>query len=331
MKKLQLSKFDLGFIIAFGVVALWGAGAWWYLSGELQSAQSDDARAKADFDKYSVKSGIVVSLPNGKTLQEDSDVLKAQLTPLIHDKLQSKDNKLRSIEREDPVAWKHDLDEDVHGLNDAAKVRAVTLPKVFYYGFSRYLSQSPNDEQTVVLSKQLDGIQELSTILIDAPVKAIRAIRRTYEEDPHTASSDTSGATGDIDRLRGFSINAPGNLYTDYPFEVEFDTTSENLRTVLNNLLQSPYIFVVRVLTIQNASPNSPSQTDLDKLAGPPPTPGSTTPAKGPQFLFGNSLLKVKARIDMIEWKADLSQATSATAPAPAGTRKTAPSAGGNR
>jgi hypothetical protein len=46
----------------------------------------------------------------------------------------------------------------------------------------------------------------------------------------------------------------------------------------------------------------------------------ATTSTKGPQYLFGNSTLQVKARIDMIEWIADLSTLTNP--PAPTGKKK---------
>jgi len=317
MKKLNLSGFDLGFIIAFAVVALLGGGAWWYLSGELQAAQTDVANAKADFDRYSTKYDIVVSPSNGKALQSNIDLIKAQIDPLIQAKLLPKENKLRSIDKEDPVAWKHDLDDEVHRLDGAAKLHGVTLPPNFYFGFSRYISQSPSDEQTAVLRKQMVGVEQFTTILINAQVKDIEAIRRTYEEDPHTGAGNASGPAAESSHLGGYSLNAAGNAYTAYPFEVDFEATPENLRPILNNLIQSPYVFIVRTLSIQNSIPNSPLINDLDKLAGPPASsvvdtaPGevaATTSTKGPQFLFGNSTLKIKARIDMIEWKSDISE-----------------------
>ena len=320
MKKLNLSGFDLGMIIAFVVLTLLGGGAWWYLSGQLQAAQDDVSAAKADFDKYSTKSDFVVNASNGKNLQANIDLLKAQLDPLIRSKLQPKENKLSGIEKEDPVAWKHDLDDDVHNLTDAAKLHGVTLPPNFYFGFSRYLNQSPGDEQTAVLSKQLLAIEQLSTILINAPVKNIEAIRRTYEEDPHSNSYSGPGGASEGDHLAGFALSAAGNTYTAYPFEVDFDTTSENMRVVVDSLLQSPYLFVIRTLSIQNSRPSSPVLNDLVQMAGSPSasvtdsSPGevaATTSTKGPQFLFGNSTLKIKARIDMIEWNAQISDATS--------------------
>jgi hypothetical protein len=345
MKKLNLSGFDLGVIIAFAVLTLMGVGAWWYLSGALQDAVAQTATAKANFDKYSTKYSIVVSRTSGKARQANIDVLKAQLDPLIHTTLQSSANKLHSIQKEDPVAWKHDLDDEVRSLTAAAKLHSVTLPNNFYFGFSRYQSQGPNDEQTVVLSKQLLGVEQLATILINAPVNGIQAIRRTYEEDSHTSRGAGPGAV-EGDRLAGFSLSALGGvspaprtggaaaaptpIYTAYPFEVDLETTSENLRPVIDNLVQSPYIFVIRTLTIENSVPNSPVISDLDRLAGPPPSsvlgtsPGEVAAApvtKGPQYLFGNSILKVKIRVDMIEWDTDVT-VTASSAATPGGQPK---------
>jgi len=320
MKKLNISGFDLGVIIAAVVIILLGVGAWWYLSGALQDAQTEVTSAKTDFDNYSTKYHFVVSPSNGKTLQANIDLIKAQIEPLIQGKLLPKENKLNSIEKEDPVAWKHDLDDEVHRLSSAAKLHNVVVPPNFYFGFSRYQGQSPSDEQTAVLSKQLVGVDELATILINAPVKGIQAIKRTYEEDPHTTSAAN---ISDADQLGGFALTAPANAYTAYPFEVDFETTPENLRPIINNIIQSPYLLVVRTLTFENSNPDSPKMSDLDKLAGPPPAsvtdsaPGeiaATASTRGPQFLFGNATIKIKARIDMIEWNA-----TIADTPPPGG------------
>ena len=316
MKKLKISLtgFDLGFIIAFVVLTLIGVGAWYYLSGALAQAQLACATAKSDFDKNSKnpKYNIAVSAANLKILQGNIDLIHAQLDPIIKTSLRPKENKLATIDKEDPVTWKHDLDDDVHSLSAAAKLGGVTLPPNFYFGFSRYLNQSPSDVQTAVLSKQLLGIDEIANILIKSPVKGVQAIRRTYEEDARAGGGGGSASSTDTDILEGFSSSAPGNAYTAYPFEVDFETTSENLRKVLDGLLQSPYIFVVRTLTITNSIPDSPRIDSLAALAGPPPdsvvatSPGevaSTTTIKGPQFLFGQSTLMIKARIDLIEWK----------------------------
>jgi hypothetical protein len=326
----NLSRFDIGMIIAFAVVTLLGFGAWYYLSGQLQNAQQDVTAAKADFDKLSVaKSGqdsIIVSGPNGQILQSNIDLINGQIDPLIESKLQPKDDKLKEIVNKDPVAWKHDLDDEVKRLTDAAKVSGVTLPDKFYFSFDRYLSQSPNDEQTAVLSKQLLAVDLITSTLINAHVKNITSIRRTYEEDyrppanggpgnnqgnPNSSSNQVSAS-----QLAGFSMSAEGNVYTAYPFEFDFETAPENLRKIMDDFIQSPYIIVVRTLSIENTIPGSAKVSDLAKIAAaaaPPPvsmsdsSPGdvaAATPTLGPQHLFGYATLKVKARIDLIQWNA---------------------------
>ena len=310
----SLSKFDLGFIIAFVVVTLLGGGLYWYLSGQLDDARHQDNDVNARFAQYSKdpKYKVAVSPANIKILQGNIDLLKGQLNPLIPAKLQPKENKLSTIPKEDPVAWKHDLDDDVHRLTAAAKTKGVALPPNFYFGFSRYLSQSPSDEQTLVLSKQLTGIDEIANILIKAPVKSIQTINRTYEEEPHQGAGNSLTLSGDKDHIGGYAITAPNNAYISYPFDADFVTTSESLRSILGELAQSPYVFVVRTISVTNSAPNSPETSILDTLAGTSvavsaDTSASATPVapRGPQYLFGkdDSTIKVKLRIDMIEWK----------------------------
>jgi len=323
MKKLKLSGFDLGFIIAFVVLTVMGIGAWWYFSGLLTAAQQSVTSAKSDFDKVSsnTKYKVVVSAANAKNLQGNIDLLKEQIDPVIMAKFLSKDNKLGSINNEDPVAWKHDLDDEVHRLNTEAKNHLVSVPANFYFGFSQYRSQNPQDDQTGVLSKQLVAIDQITTALINAPIHGIMAIRRTYEEDSNSSSAP---GQGDQDRLAGHSLTEIGNIYTAYPFEADFETTSEDLRTVMAALMNSPYVFVVRTVSIQNTVLNSPQVGDLEKMGGSSSTtpsmndtsPGevaASAPTKGPQFLFGNSFLKVKMRIDMIEWNAGLVGSSTAS------------------
>jgi hypothetical protein len=320
MKK--LSGFDLGIIIAFTVVALLGGAAWWYLSGQLKNSQDDVQNANSDFQKYSSKEIYLPTAANEKTLKTDITLLSAQLDPLIHDKLQVPGDRLSAVTKEEsPVDWKHDLDTEVSRLNNAARLHGVTVPNNFYYGFSRYLNQNPRDEQTIILSKQLLGVEELANIFINAPVKSISTFRRTYEEDPETSAAGGGGSKSDPDMLPGRSLVAPGEIYTAYPFEIEFDGTTIAFRKVLAGMEASPYIFVLRTLALENSNPASPQIGDLDKLAGtdtPAPitdtSPGAVgdnkVPVKGPQFLFGNETLHIKVRIDMIEWKGLATDAT---------------------
>jgi hypothetical protein len=307
MKKLPLSKFDLIMIGIFVVIGLLGGGAWYYLSQQLTQAQQDVTAAKSEFDRYSSYHAsaqeILVSHPNQKILQNNIDILKGELVPLIQDKLMAKDNKLPSIVAKDPVAWKHDLDDEVRRLTNAANVQSVKLPPNFYFAFSNYLNQNPADDQTVVLSKQLLAIEQITTILTNAPVRSILDLHRTMEEDSRSGGGGSSAG--------GASYEAPGGAYHGYPFEIEFESSSAGLRKVLNDLIRSPYVFVVRSLAVENEQGTSPLPGDLERMAGstdnsvtdkPPGEAAATVSTKGPQYLFGNSTLHVKMRVDLIDW-----------------------------
>jgi len=346
MKK--LSGFDLAMIITFAVVGVLGGGAWWYLSTKLDDAKQAVGAASQSFQQYSSKEVYLPTAANEKILKDDSALLATTIDPVIKAKLLSPDDKILTAGRQDPVAWKSDLDARVAKLNQEAKPHGVAVEPNFYYGFSRYLNANPNDEKTAVLTKQLLGIEQIATIMINAPVKGIGTVRRTYEEDESSGSPGSSSrASMDKDYLGGHSYEGDGGVYIEYPFEIEFEATTEALRKVINDLLQSPYVFVVRSLTIQNSNPLSPKISSLDQLAASPDSsvadasPGAVAASgrsnKGPQFLFGGETLKIKLRIDMIEWKGAEAAAANSGGGAGKNNRKTTPApkanaaaAGGN-
>jgi hypothetical protein len=304
----KISAFDVGIIIAFVVITLIGGGACYYLYSQLNSTLQDVGNTAGDFDKYSSREVYLPTGPNQKVLEQDIALMHAQLDPLIKSQLQAPGNKLPSAKTEDTVAWKHDLDAEVASLNNAAKLHGVTVPNHFYYGFSRYLNTNPSEEATEVLTKQLYGIQELANIFINAPVKTIYGLSRTYEESSSNSLVPTQGVKGDPEMISGRAQSSPGHVYTAYPFDIEFETSTENFRKIVDALQKSPYVFVIRSVTLKNSASDSPENATLDKLAAPPentPTDANGNPikvVKGPQFLFGNETLHIKMRIDMIEW-----------------------------
>jgi len=314
--KLQLSKFDIGIIIAFVVIGLMGGAAWWYLSGQLQAAQAADAQVATDYNASAVAKGVVVSQANAKALAANNDLLQAQLDPLIANYLLAKDNDLGKVQAEDPVAWKHDLDEDIKTLTTEAKAEGVTLKDHFYFGFSRYQTESPGDAATAVLTKQRKAVKAIVEILVKSAVKSITSVQRTYEEDTHAVGSMGGAERTEGDQLPGYSVVVP-DTYTAYPFEVDFDASPESLRPILNGLLKSPYLFVVRKMEVHNEQVDSPRLDDLPRMAGgngsapsvvqsAPGDVAASTPTVGPQYLFGYGALHVKMRIDLIEWNPTL-------------------------
>jgi uncharacterized membrane protein YgcG len=311
MKK--LSVFDIAMIIAFVVIGLLGGAAWYYFSAQLAATQQTVSASAADFTKYTSGQVFLPTANNVKTVQANIDLINAQLDPIIKNQLQNPANKLPDVAKEDTdtVKWKQHLDEEVGKLNAAAKTHGVTVPANFYYGFSRYLNANPANDQIVVLSKQLLGVVAMADIFINSPVRQINTFRRTAEEEPNSGTSNAPASKANIDILPGHSSSAAGDVYTAYPFEIEFESDTTSLRKVVNDLLKSPYIFVIRSVVVQNEKSNSPQVGDLDKMMGnggpdvADSSPGSVGANKSdlpPQWLFGKELLHVKLRVDMIEW-----------------------------
>ena len=120
--KVQLSKFDVGMIIAFAVVGLLGGTtAWWFLSGQLQTAQAACAQVAGDYNTYATAkgSGIIASarpMPRPASSQQRRCTARAQLDPVMSTYLLAKGNDLSTVRAMDPVAWKHELDDNVKTL-----------------------------------------------------------------------------------------------------------------------------------------------------------------------------------------------------------------------
>ena len=115
------------------------------------------------------------------------------------------------------------------------------------------------------------------------------------------------------------------DTYTAYPFEFEFDAPPEALRPIVDGLIKSPYLFILRSIEVRNEQVDSPKLDDLPRLAGGTGSPSviqsnpgdvaQSAPAVGPQKLFGYAPLHVKMRVDMIEWKPELKSVADLATP----------------
>lgn len=301
----NLSRFEITMIVLAAIVALAGGGAWYYFSSELQTLHDNDLpQAEQQFVNYTQKQPYLPIPTNIKTLQGNIDLLNAHLTPLEKNKLKPDNNPLAGIQNSDTASWKNDLDTRIRKLNASAKSHNVQVPGNFYYGFSRFLTQNPGDDKTGVLDKQLAGIEALANILIQDNVKDIVYVHRSDQEDeaPSANGAGDNRVVSDKDYVTTRATSVQDGLYTAYPFETVFDTTTNNLRQVLNDLQASPYLFIVRKVEIHNSKSDSPKVSDLDHLAGTDSGDSTAPSTKGPQFLFGAETLQVKFRLDMIEW-----------------------------
>ena len=140
----------------------------------------------------------------------------------------------------------------VNHLTEMVVPQHIRAPEAF--GFSRYDAKFPCRNPVArgedclrlmaLLSKQLVTVEKLVTLLVSNQVEEIMAIRRV-EVEPGEVSTDALTIPG------GSSSNA---LYQTYPFELQFTCDTPVLRDLLNGLMQTDALFVIRTLRIDTAS-----------------------------------------------------------------------------
>lgn len=136
----------------------------------------------------------------------------------------------------------------VNHLAELAVAQHIRAPEAF--GFSRYDAKFPcrnpvarGDEclrLMALLSKQLVTVEKLVGLLISNKVEEILAVRR-IEVEPGEVSADA---------LTIPANPAPNALYQTYPFELQFTCDTPVLRDLLNGLMQTDALFVIRTLKI---------------------------------------------------------------------------------
>ncbi len=188
----------------------------------------------------------------------------------------------------------------VNRLAKAAAAQGIHAPEMF--GFSRYDANFPcrnpraaDDEcrrLLALLSKQLVTVEKLVNLMITNKVEEILAIHRT-EVEPGESSADA---------LNVPINNTSNSLYQTYPFELQFVCDTPVLRDLLNGLMQTDALFVIRALKIDSTAVKLKS-LEMPS-AGEPSAPNAPKPAAEPTGEVRTRRLNVTLRLDLVEFTA---------------------------
>lgn len=296
------SKFDIGMVAAFVLVTGAGIGGYFYTASLVDTAQQEMNAAAGDLQKL-VKEKYLPSDNNIKVLSDNIKQQRDVLQPIEDKVLQSPENPLSKIETENPVTWKNNgLTPTIQKLTTLAHSKHMSLPPDYFFGFARYHAANPPEPSTLILSKQLYGIEQLVTALIGSAdssgVTALREVRRTFDEDAGSSDFNSGNPSEAGDAIPGTVKTGSNGLYRAYPLEIEFTCNTTGLRAFLNNVNQLPVIFIVRSVQISNTRLDSPKVADLAKASDTRGTASSV----GREFVFGAEQLLVRVRVDMVEW-----------------------------
>ena len=289
-KWLKQNAVMLGFLAAFVVVF---GGLIWL---QQQAAGKRNAIDAALEDRKSELGHLRATKPspsreNIQILKQDREQLDHLYSNLVAAVGQSQ---IQTQEVPGPVGFLQLMASKFAHLRQSAEAAGVKLPEGFAFGFSLYAGPPPTlparnlsdeDAKPVLgqLTKQLRAIEKLSELLIESRVDEITQIQRAGIEH-ETPSADSLNIPIATD---------PKAQYVTLPFVFRFACTTPALRTFLNKLSQSEWLFAVRYVQVTGETPSA-TPSDLGATGGAS-TAGSTAgPRRAP--------LQVTARIDLVEF-----------------------------
>ena len=211
------------------------------------------------------------------------------------------------------------LRASVSATVDKARGLGVALPTKFYLGFDQYKSQPPKTEAASPLDRQLRAVELVINTMLENKVDSILKLDRPQLPEEGDAVRPTVQPGGQSARPGLKADVAKRDLFTKFPFEVQFIADQNRFRRVVNQLSKdSKQFFVIRPLKIQNTREKGLSKTDpaasfYKPVAAPEPAVASGTtagaaPAAAPKverpdnmrYLVGTEKLNVTLRFDMV-------------------------------
>jgi|688.fasta_scaffold32011_5 hypothetical protein len=186
-----------------------------------------------------------------------------------------------------PQAFQDRLNTKVSTIEKAAQSAQVKLPENFYLGFDEYRNQLPAPTAAPLLGQQLDAISRVITILVDAGVKEINAIKR-QQLAVESAKQDTKDKPKkDSDDL------------TLAPLDISFVADQTNFRLALTEITSADPMIFVRLVSVANSQPAAPAK---ETAMSSSPQSGADQPdtEKSIPVLLGKETLNVDLRLATI-------------------------------
>lgn len=307
----NIPKYTIVCGILFLLIGL-GGGAGWYFTGEMVSKERQDVQQLKTQVLACERSGVFPSPENFQLLQENIKSVKGllqQTLPRVEKSMELfNEVGYQNKKGVHPDKWKELFTKKRAGLDELAETNHVIITaKDFHYGFRRYQQIVPDQRGTLPIGYQLEGMEELSKILYSSKIYELQSIKRVQAEDA-VIQNDASASmkSADLDALPVRVLSGPGDLYEVYPYELEFVSEPSVLKEVINKVVSSPYLFVIRFTKIENEELAAPrvrrikekylQTTSFDVDSGEAPVKKLFVP------VVGRERVKIRMRVDMIVW-----------------------------
>lgn len=188
-----------------------------------------------------------------------------------------------------PNEFQTRLRQAIVNTTEKARANRVKLPENFHLGFDEFATSLPSTADAPLLGQELQQIELLTGILIDAKVDAIAVAKRgaqpaaTPPTPPAAAPKAPSAAKPVVERAT---------------VDLTFAASPSALRKVLNQIASfERQFFVVRTLYVRNEQLKGPSRGQTAAAA-----PTATTSPSALKFIVGNEHVEATARVELVRF-----------------------------
>lgn len=172
---------------------------------------------------------------------------------------------------------------------EKARTNKVKLPDNFHLGFDEFTTALPGNEVASLLGQELDQVELLVNILIDARVDSLSTLRRTPLREG-----------------RGKTRTAGSKVTERSIVDLTFVATASAVRKALNEIASAnQQLYIIRTLHVRNEKEKGPAREQVMIAAE---TTATTPPGAKPagnaalNFIVGNEHIETSARIELMRF-----------------------------
>jgi hypothetical protein len=189
-----------------------------------------------------------------------------------------------------PNEFQTRLRQAIGNTAEKARTNHVKLPENFHLGFDEFVAALPaNDKDPQLLGRELQQIELLMGILIDAKVDGIANLKR------RNLPSETAAAA--TPRLK--TPNASNAVVEHAIVDLTFAGSPSALRKVLNQIASSErQFFIVRTLYVRNDQLKGPSR----EQSAPISVSAATASPNALKFIVGNEHVEATAAVELVRF-----------------------------
>lgn len=188
-----------------------------------------------------------------------------------------------------PNEFQTHLRQAILNTSERARANRVKLPENFHLGFDEFATSLPVTTDAPVLDQELQQIELLAGILIEAKVDAIANVKLEARSSA-TEAAPSAAPIGPTPAAKKVVERATVNL--------TFTASPSATRNVLNQVASSDrQFFIIRTLYVRNEQPKGPSREQTAATA----TTVTTSPATL-KFIVGNEHVESTVRVELVRF-----------------------------